>query len=90
MLRYLFIGLNAFLYLLSAIIIFYAIAENIDQYRSSPGSRGAKKWLGYIAYPVLVPFRLLLPARLTRGWDLAPMLALLVIYFLRGFFNEMH
>ena len=74
---------------LSAIIVLYVIVENFDQYRGSSGTRTWVKWLRIITKPLLYPFQLLLPARLTKGWDLSPLFVLLILALLRSFFTGM-
>jgi YggT family protein len=48
------------------------------------------KMLRTIVNPILEPFRRLLPPSRTGGWDLSPMMVMVVLYVLRGVINGIH
>ena len=77
------------LYILSALIIVQVILDNLSRVKEFPLAEKALRFIRPITNPVLAPFRLICPVRLTQGWDLSPFLAMLVLYFLRNLLNQM-
>ena len=77
------------LYVLSALIIVQIILDNFTRAKVSAPAVKTLNFIRRITNPILTPFRLILPARLTQGWDMSPLLAMLVIYFLRNLLNQM-
>ncbi len=87
--RIIFTIIYDLLYILMALIIVQVLLDNFARVKESSPAIKALNFIRRITNPILTPFKLILPAKLTQGWDMSPLLAMLVIYFLRNLLNQM-
>ena len=81
-------------YIVSALIVliiievivanFLAFGRGLSPY--SPAIRLLRK----IVNPILEPFRRMLPPSRTGGWDLSPMIVMLILWLVRNMLYRMH
>ena len=81
-------------YVISAIILLIIIEVVVANFLAF--GRGLSPYhplvraLRRIVNPILDPFRRLLPPSRTGGWDLSPMLVMLVLFLVRNMLYRMH
>ena len=81
-------------YIISAVIVLILVEVVVANFLAF--GRGLSPYhpfvrtLRRVVDPILDPFRRLLPASRTGGWDLSPMLVMLVLYLVRNMLFRMH
>ena len=89
MVRILITILYDVLYVLMTLLIVQVVLDNFLRIKESSPAMRVLKFIQRLTNPLLAPIRLLLPVKSTRGWDLSPLFAMLIIYFLRNLLNQM-
>ena len=80
--------LNFLISALLILIVIEVIVANIMAFgRGLSPYHPAVQLLRRIVNPILEPFRRILPPSKTGGWDLSPMLVMLILYAVRGMIN---